>query len=426
VTWLLRYRRRQLIRSAFWLYPLAGILAAMVIAPSIRWLDGQTRWSLLNFSPDGARAILEAFASSMLTFFIFVLSSMVIVVQLASAQMTPRIISIALSKRQVKITLGIFTFSYVYTLAALSRVEQTVPQLPVALAVAANIVSIIVFVRFVYQFGIGLRPIAMLENVARECQMVIESVYPDSLDAAHESGEQTEPRRLPSPIRIIEHTGASGVVLAFSPADIVAIARQAGAVIQMIPQVGDFIVKGDPFFRVALEQRAVEDDALRHCVAVGAERTMEQDPRFAFRIMVDIANKALSPGINDPTTAVQALDQLHRLLMYVGKRRLDFGEARDSDGKLRLIYDTPDWPDYVLLAVSEIRHYGVGSIQVARRLKAMLEHLIRVLPETRREPLRQELRLLHNSVKRGFLDEGDRTMAEVSDNQGVGGAAQSE
>ena len=167
MTWLQRYRRRQLIRSAFWLYPLAGILVAMIVAPSIRWLDLQTRWSLLNFSPDGARAILEAFASSMLTFFIFVLSSMVIVVQLASAQMTPRIISIALSKRQVKITLGIFTFSYVYTLAALGRVEQIVPQLPVALAVVANLVSIIVFVRFVYEFGIGLRPIAMLENVAQ-------------------------------------------------------------------------------------------------------------------------------------------------------------------------------------------------------------------------------------------------------------------
>ena len=256
--------------------------------------------------------------------------------------------------------------------------------------------------------------------------MVIESVYPDSFDAAHESGAQSEPRRLPSPVRIIEHTGASGVVLAFSPADIVEIARQADAVIELIPQVGDFIVKGDPFFRVALEQSTVEDDALRHCVAIGPERTMEQDPRFAFRIMVDIANKALSPGINDPTTAVQALDQLHRLLMYVGKRRLDSGEARDADGKLRLVYDTPDWPDYVLLAVSEIRHYGAGSIQVARRLHAMLEHLIQVLPESRRGPLQQELQLLHKSVERGFLDERDRTMAEVSDKQGVGGSAQQE
>lgn len=78
-----------------------------------------------------------------------------------------------------------------------------------------------------------------------------------------------------------------------------------------------------------------------------------------------------------------------------------------------------------MLSVSEIRHYGTGSMQVARRLKALLEHLIRVLPEARREPLRQELRLLHHSVERGFLDEGDRAMAEISDNQGVGGSAQS-
>ena len=110
----------------------------------------------------------------------------------------------------------------------------------------------------------------------------------------------------------------------------------------------------------------------------------------------------------------------------MGKRSLDFGEAHDADGKLRLIYDTPNWPDYVLLAVSEIRHYGAGSIQVARRLRAMLEHLLRVLPEARKEPLQQELQLLHNSVEREFSDQWDRTMAEVSDNQGVGGSAQPE
>lgn len=425
MTWLQRYHWRWFIQTSLWLYPVAGLLAAILVAPVIRWSEGVTHWSLFNFSPDGARAILGAFASSMLTFLIFVLSSMIIVVQLASAQLTPRIIGLVFSRREVKTVLGIFTFSYIYTLAALGRVEQTVPQLPVALAVVCNLFAVIIFVRFVYQIGIGLRPIALLEEVGTKGREIIENVYPRRFDPARESQAPPGARR-PLPVRVIEHMGASGTVQAFSPEEIVAIAQRADAVIELVPQVGDFIAKGDPCFRVVSEQRPVNDEAVRQCVAVGPERTMEQDPRFAFRITVDIANKGLSPGINDPTTAVLALDQLHRLLLYVGQRDLGHGEARDAEGAIRLIYDTPDWPDYVLLAVTEVRHYGKGSMQVARRLRAMLEQLMRVLPEQRREPLRRELQLLQKSVERDFSDQMDREMAEVSDNQGVGGAARSE
>ena len=94
---------------------------------------------------------------------------------------------------------------------------------------------------------------------------------------------------------------------------------------------------------------------------------MEQDPAFAFRIIVDIASKGLSPAINDPTTAVLALDQIHHLLRNVGQRWLDDDRVRDSQGRLRLIYRTPGWEDFVHLAVTEIRHYGGTSIQIARR-----------------------------------------------------------
>jgi uncharacterized membrane protein len=423
MTWLQRYHWRWLLKSSLWLYPVAGLLAALLVAPAIRWLDGLIQWSWFNYTPEGARAILAALAGSMLTFLVFVLSAMIIVVQLASAQLTPRIIGRAFSAGPVKTVLGIFTFAFIYTLAVLGRIDQTVPQLPVALAVVANLLSIILFVRFVYQFGIGLRPIALLEDVGLEGRRVVESIYPHLFDPSREPDAQSGPRQPPT--RVIDHTGASGTVLAFSPTDLVTIAGRADAIVELVPQVGDFIAKGDPFFRVVSEQRPVDDDALRQCVAIGPERTMDQDPRFAFRIMVDIANKALSPAINDPTTAVLALDQIHRLLLCVGRRDLSSGEGRDVDGKLRLVYDMPHWPDYVLLGVSEIRQYGKGSIQVARRLRAMLEHLDRVLPDARRGPVQRELELLHQSVERDFSDEADRAMAEVSDNQGVGGSAPS-
>jgi uncharacterized membrane protein len=425
MSWHQSYHRRQLLSSSLWLLPLLGMVLALLVAPVFRWLDWRTQWTLFHFTPDGARAVLGAFSASMLTFFVFVLSSMIIVVQLASAQLTPRIIAMAFAMRQVMVTLGIFTFAYTYTLAALGRVVDAVPQLPVAIAVVANLVSIIVFVRFVHHFGMAMRPISVLQSVGHDARTVIESVHPDPYDGAQKPTPRTL-TTLATPARIIEYAGAAGVVQAFSTADIVEVARRGEAAIEMIPQVGDFIAGGDPLFRVAPERSPVDVKALQQCVAIGSERTMEQDPRFAFRIMVDIANKALSPAINDPTTAVLALDQLHRLLLYVGGRRLHSGEVRDADGTLRLLYKTPDWPDYVLLAASEIRCYGTGSIQVARRLRAMLEHLLRTLPEARREALQQELLMLQESVERGFSDLRERRMAGVSDMQGVGGSAPSE
>ncbi|HUI62367.1 MAG TPA: DUF2254 family protein, partial [Steroidobacteraceae bacterium] len=110
--------------------PVLAIGLVCVVAPLLRWLDHATGWRLLNFTPDGARMVLGAFTSSMLTLVVFVMSSLLIVVQLASAQLTPRIIAMAFANRPLKWVLSIFTFSYAYTIAASGRIEATVPQLP--------------------------------------------------------------------------------------------------------------------------------------------------------------------------------------------------------------------------------------------------------------------------------------------------------
>jgi uncharacterized membrane protein len=111
--------------------------------------------------------------------------------------------------------------------------------------------------------------------------------------------------------------------------------------------------------------------------------------------------------------------------MHVGRRRLDAGQVPDAHGRVRFFYRTPDWADFVSLAVSEIRHFGGGSLQVARRLRAMLEHLLRVLPEARHAALRQELHLLQSATQRLFPDVEDRASAAVGDVQGIGGSTAS-
>jgi len=152
---------------------------------------------------------------------------------------------------------------------------------------------------------------------------------------------------------------------------------------------------------------------------------MEQDPTFAFRIVIDIALKALSPAINDPTTAVLAIDQLHRMLRSVGTRNLRTDEIEDAAGDLRVIFRTPNWEDFVHLAFSEIRFYGSTNLQIVRRLRAMIENLMQTLPAHRQQELLGQLELLERAVKKAFENPEELALALVGDTQGLGGHAAS-
>lgn len=418
MNWLQRYRLRSFLRTSVWLPSLLGLLAALAANRLMKSVD-QT----LGFQPhvgvDGARILLTALASSMLTFIVFVFSILLLAVQLASAQLTPRVIAHFFRNRVLKLSLALFVFVFTFDLAVVVRIGDSVPQASASLAAYSSVASIAVFLYMIDKVGKSLRPVSVLTSIGKVGHDVVEHVYPHRLAAA--KGAPSFPA-LPTggSVRTVENF-RPGVVLAFDPAGLVALARQADGLIEVVPQVGDFVAKGDALFRV-YGGRDVGERDLQQCIAIGPERTIEQDPAFAFRIIVDIAAKALSPAINDPTTAVLALDQLHHLLRSVGLRDLDMGSVRDEAGRVRLVYRTPDWEDLAGLALTEIRHYGKDSIQIARRMRAMLESLIRVLPEERGVRLREELDLLHRTVDRNFLDAEDRTRADRPDSLGMGGA----
>jgi len=146
---------------------------------------------------------------------------------------------------------------------------------------------------------------------------------------------------------------------------------------------------------------------------------------FAFRILLDIALKALSKAINDPTTSILAIDQLHRLLRAVGKRKLSSEAIHDGNGQLRVIFRTPNWEDYVHLSFTELRFNGAESIQVVRRLRAMIEDLVKTLPGHRHAALHQELALLDLAVQKVYTHPEDLALARIPDSQGLGGSARS-
>ena len=422
MTWLQRYRFHTFVQSSVWIVPLGGILLAFILAPLVRGLDAMTGWTLLGYTPNGARTMLGALVASALSFVVFTFSILLVAIQMSSANLSPRVIASFLNDWPVKIVLTTFVFTYTYSAAVLGRIEETVPQLPMVLVLLSSLVSIGAFLYLIDHSAKSMRPVAVVERVALEGQQAIESVYPHAFaePGAAGIGEADLPAGPPS--QTITHGGNSAVLQATDIQGLVATAERDDCTIVLVPQVGEFVTRGEPLFRVFGGRGALDEDELGEAVALGPARTMQQDPSFAFRVLVDVAAKALSPAINDPTTAVLALHQIHRLLRLVGTRDLSTGRVRDGAGRLRLVYRTPDWEDFVSLAVTEIRLYGAGSIQVPRRLRALLESLIEVLPPSRAPVLQEELTHLQHSVQRGFQGQEDQNFAATADTQGVGGA----
>ena len=419
VNWLQAYRVRHYVRNSLWILPVLGMLAAMASIRLLYRIDDALRWQSA-FQPESERALFGTIASSVFTLVVFVSSALLLAVQLASSQLTPRIIAILFKDPVTKCALTVFVFTFTLSLALVVRISTTVPEITGRVAAYSFMASLAVFLFLMDHLGKALRPSGVLRAVATLGREVIESVYPRQEMGSDATADDSSVALSEKPTCTVSNS-RDGVVLAFDIAGLLTLAERADSVIEMVPQVGDFVATGDPLFRVYQGDTSLPMGALRQSVCVGDERTTEQDPTFVFRILVDIASKGLSPAINDPTTAVLAIDQVHHLLRTRGEPASGRGQVHDSSGRLRLVYRTPDWEDFIQLAVTEIRHFGGQSIQVARRLRAMLENLIQTLPESRADLLRRELALLHRSAERFFNEPEDRALADVGDFQGVGG-----
>ena len=418
--WKEFYQVRQSVRSSLWVVPIIAIPFAMFATRLAHWLDARLQWTLLGFGVKGAEALLQATVTAALSFLVFTFASLLVALQVASGQMTPRIIATTLLRiNVVRYTVGLFIFTFLFAIGVQNRMETEVHQLP---PFVAALLSLLCFAAFLYLIDYAsrlLRPISILTRVGNDGLDVIASVYPDLSPGPGMPKSQRQ--QLGPPDRIIYHRGNSGIVLAVNINALRAAAEKAGGVIELVPQVGDFVAVDEPLFNFYGKAQGIDEDVVRTEIAFGSERTLEQDPTFAFRIVIDIAIKALSPAINDPTTAVLAIDQLHRMLRSVGRRNLRTDEILDDSGQLRVIFRTPNWDDFVHLAFSEIRAYGGNNLQIMRRLRAMIENLGQTLPSHRHAELQQELSLLDREARRLFLYPEELALAAIPDSQGLGG-----
>ena len=410
------------LRSALWTIPFIAIILVFAITPTLRTLDELLGWRISGLGAAGAQSLYETTITLTLSFLVFTFGSLLVAIQVAGGQLTPRVIAtILLRDNVVRYSVGIFVFTLVFAVMALNRVEAKIWDLATFLTSALAVGCMAMFLFLIDHAARLLRPVSIVAHVGDEGLAVIESVYP--LPAPDPSSTSTPPPVRDPPARIVAHTGNSEIVLAVDLETLIDAARLADGIVEVVPQVGDFVSFGEPLFALHGNAARIDDRTLRAAVAFGRERTMEQDPLFAFRILVDIALKALSPAINDPTTAVVAIDQIHRLLREVGKRELHREDFADEDGRTRLVFRTPNWDDFVHLACTEIRNCGAGNVQVARRLQSMLVNLIASLPAYRDTALEQERDRLDRALPALYALPDDLALARVPDPQGLGGSS---
>jgi uncharacterized membrane protein len=427
--WNRKYIIRSYARSSLWLVPFFAVLAYLAV---IRVTHGIGGWllhtgrideasALLGLSMGGARTMLETIITLNLSFIVFTFGSLLVAIQVAGGQYTPRIIATTLLRNNaIRFTVGYFVFTLLFTLRVLTRMgDEVVHQFNSFIAGMLGLVSLVVFLYLIDYAARLLRPVSLVHRVGESGISVIRSVYPESTASPSPVGTSGNSA---SPVRTVSNAGASGIVLAVDLEGLVRQARHAGGMIEFVPQVGDFVAAEEPLFRLYGGAGNIDDRHLQASVALGSERTLEQDPTFAFRILVDIAIKALSPAINDPTTAVLTIDQLHRLLRQVGNKHVSREEICDEAGELRLVFRTPNWEDFVHLACTEIRHFGAGSIQIMRRMRSMLENLMQTLPPHRHPELRKQLDLLDRTIEGHYTFAEDRALARIADPQGLGGS----
>jgi uncharacterized membrane protein len=374
-----------------------------------------------SVSVSAATAIYSSIASGMLALTGIVFSLTFVMVQFSATAYSPRLVLWIARDAVMSHAIGVFIATFLYAIAALVGVDRNgagkVPFVSAWVVVFLLLASVGMFISLIQRIGL-LQVNRMLIFTGDQGRQVITTMYP-SVATPATVAEAHHFRARPCSQMLIHH-GRPRSIQAVDVAALVNLARVSGGIIEMVAGVGDTVVELTPLLRVFGAERPIDERKLWDAIVIGAERTFEQDPKYAIRLLVDIAIKALSPAINDPTTAVQALDQIEDLLLRMGQRRLEIGTHRDSDGKMRLVVPFPTWDDLVRLAFDEICAYGATSMQVMRRMNALVTDLAQAVPEERRPTLKHWDSRLKVLIARSFVDSEERLEALKEDRQGLG------
>jgi uncharacterized membrane protein len=410
-----------------WVPVLAANVVAVALAIGLPLLDEQLGDEhALPLTVASAQAIFEALAGGMITFTGIVFSAVFVAAQIQTSSYSPRLAARLRRDPVVIAGLALPTATAIYSLFALAAIGRQASEsgrefLPTATVLCGLLLALITlgaFVALVQRAFESTQIGGILRTLMRRAYAVIEDVHPRDaphVDAAPLHADDVNATE-------ITHAGPPAVIAAVDRAALLRLADQASGFVTVVPAVGEYLAPGQVVLRIA-GARTDPDLALAQRVFVLArQRTVDQDPAFALRMLVDIAIRALSPAINDPTTAVQALDRIEALLTELALRHPGPSVVVDGEGTPRARIHAPRWAEYLELGVMEIRLYGASSPQIVRRLYALYYGLDNVADDSERPRIALERRLLQEAVAAQFADPEERAIVERPDRLGLGGA----
>lgn len=409
------------MREGLWFIPVLSVAAAIGAAAALMAVD--RAWpdlpNAFRGDASSAQGLLATIATSTVTVTTLVLSITIVALQLASQQFSPRVMRTFFRDQGTKVSLGIFLATAAYSLFVLRAVvpqgesrPEFVPAVSVTVAFVLAITTLLTFVYYVNHVSHSIRVVHIIDAVAAETRAVIAEL-PEDDHGDEEVGWPSRPADL-----VLGSDQPPGVLTVIDEDDLVELAEQCRARIRFLRRVGDHLPSGIALAEVWFDDQGSTGRDLRRLTrytGIGHERTMTQDAAFGFRQLVDIAEKALSPAVNDPTTAVQCTDRIHDLLRRLALRHDAEGIYRDHSGTARLVVPQYCWEDYMRLAFDEIRQYGAGSLQVHQRLRAAIDDLLTVVvdqPE-RIEALTAQAQMLDRCAAANFADACDRERAST-------------
>lgn len=415
-----RFALSESIRNGLWFIPGAMVLATAILGRILAQVDKHVDDLPGSFRGDAssAQTLLATVAASTLTMTTLVVSITIVALQLASQQFSPRVMRTFFRDNGTKVALGVFLSTTVYALLVLrivipedGRAPEYVPNLSVSVAFVLMLCSLGAFLYYLHHVAHSIRAVHIMEAVAAETRRAIRDRHvSESPDLA--PGEW--PDRVPD--LLIRSEMPPGAIVGIDEDDLVRIAVEQGVVIEIVPHVGDYLPSLVPLARVWSDDGtapATTAADITRFIGLGRERTMRQDVAFGFRQLADMAEKALSPAVNDPTTATQAIDRIHDLLRRIAITPEPCPIYRDQTGRARVLIPVHGWDEIVHLACDEIRQYGGDSFQIQRILRFMLGDLLELVADQpdRIPALRSQLDLLDRAAERAFTDPEDRLRA---------------
>ncbi len=419
------FRLRLWLSNSLWVSVLGGNMLVVLASFLLPELD--RRFELADAFPLTAgttQAIFGALAGSMITFTGIVFSAIFIAAQIQTQAYSPRLA--AQLRRDPVIISGLVlsTSTAAYSLFALAAIDRldlqnsnSVPGLTVLFGLVLATVTLAQFAALVQRAFQNVQIGGILRSMGKQSWRVVNDVHPPMT-----AGTALPRGATPKDVSVaeIEYTGAPGVVAAIDRNAVIRLAQSTGGFVEVLPQVGEFVSSRSGAVRIHGEEREATERKVKRIFVLSRQRTTEQDPSFILRIMVDIAIRALSPAINDPTTAVQVIDRIEAMLILLHERHPGPTYVVDSSGTPRGLVHAPTWIEYFELGATEIRIYGGQTLQVHRRTRAMLEHLQTVCEGAALERVTLELQLLDEQLTSGLINDHDINLARESDRLGLG------